>query len=289
MPMSDGRKRKNHDKASLFQLPWSKTEWAPLPRVAATPATPATRTETARRDASDPSTVSTGTSTRRERQRAREVRERVRRASENALAVGAPVTDPEALYAIARRACFAKPAHDTDDTRGGVQAGLDAAERASGGNMPPGRWFEDRLVKEWNDGFTARRKREVAREAGERKPVPPRLRAALRVKEAVEAALEKPGVFAVPANVNRATWWTVTVAPPAPGSGRVPRFTTPPPRKRRGVRITVTVTPRILPAVVAGTAWGKGWLLLDIEPDGTRLVAHQHAAREFTYTKEPTP
>lgn len=141
---------------ALYPLDWSRTEWAPLPRTPSASTMPANRSETATGAARAPSAASAGTPTRRERQQAREVRARMRRASENALAVGGIITDPEALYALARRACFERPAHDLDDTRGGVQAGLDAAERASGGNMPAGAWFEDRLIAEWNAGFRAR-------------------------------------------------------------------------------------------------------------------------------------
>lgn len=286
--MSDGRKRKNPDGASLYQLPWSKTEWAPLPRTPAAPTMPAKRAETATGAAQTPSTASAGTPTRRERQRAREARERLRRASENALAVGGVVTDPEALYGIARRACFAKPAHDTDDTRGGVQAGLDAAEAASGGNMPVGRWFEERLIKEWNAGLKERRDRELKRETQAARPVSMRGRAAMRVESAVADALSTRGaVFTVPAKVVRAAWWRVSVAPSSATAGRpFVGITPPPPRKRRGVVTRVVITARILPAVVAGTAWGAGWLLLDIEPDGTRVVARQQGDRAFTHSRE---
>ena len=288
MGATDGRKRKDYDKATLFQLPWSKTEWAPLP-VIAPAAAPATRKETPSGDAQTTPTASVPGPTRKERQRAREARQRARVNAANALTVGGIVTDPEVLYSIARRACFERPDHDTDDTKGGVQAGMDAAERASGGNMPPGRAFEDRLIREWNAVHKARSERERNRRMGDLdEPLPLAVRAARRVEDAVLAALHGGDVFNAPGTIARSTWFQVETVTPQPGRraaiGAGVRL--PPARKRKNVHATVMVTPRILPAIVAGTAWGRGWLVLDVEPDGTRHVLHQQGPRTFVRRTE---
>lgn len=291
MSARDGRSR-GRDSASLFALPWSKTEWAPLPAVAPTVpvAKPASRTETARGEAQGTPTVSAPVPARRERQRAREERQRRKRMASNALAVGGIVTDPEVLYDIARRVCFQPPKHDLDHATGGVQAGLDAAERASGGNMPPGRWFEERLTREWNDVHTRRDKRRREREntAKPLEATPPSARLIDRVYRAVRDALHArdPKVFTCPPKATREYWFKVALAQGASGAKRAVRVSPPGPRKVRGVSVHVVVSTRILPAIASGTAWGPGWLLLDIEPDGTRVVARQRGDRTFTIHKD---